>query len=297
MTRSKRSEWPRRVAWAILGASWLLVVSGPVFAQGRGGGGGMGEGPGKPRDSEGPRDDRPTGTQFGLILSYSGASSGEEEEVLAQIKFKPPGKKSKPFKVVITRSEPVEITLGDRKDFDPEEYPELLTKGLLCRLSWRVVREESGKSSKGAPKGEGKVKARELYQVAFDSLEITGKIAEIGSDSLVIRGKPKNDAQWPDEIIYEDRSKTEGRGPVTVKIKKAPMKRVKLRIWEGATQFQDAAGTQLDVAEFEVGQTVDAKIVYGRGGGIALLVQSLSKADGDESGEDDRQADRGGRGR
>lgn len=280
LVRSRR--W--RMIALVVGVVFALAPS--VFAQR---GGGMGHDPGRPKDPGKPVDDSPVGTASGWIMSYAVPSTGEDEDILAILKFKPLGKKTVPVKVQVPRGEPVEIILGERTDFEPEEYADVLAKGLYCRFTWRLVSDKEDNGDKGSSKP--KAKAKELTRVEFDPLEVNGKIVEVKDDMVTIRGKPKNDQRWPDDpSLYNTPS--QGGGLRVLKIKPVTQKSVKLRVWEGASKFVDAEGNNLDPTEFVVGQDVDARIIYGRKSGIALKVTSKTASGG--SDEDDRKADSGG---
>ncbi|RIK66002.1 MAG: hypothetical protein DCC65_11215 [Planctomycetota bacterium] len=262
----------------LLGAAVLLSFCSSVLAQGRGGGLGR---PPRPEDpgKGGPKDDgRPTGSESGYIMKYETPKEGDDEDIQAYVTLKPPAKGAKPIKVRILRSSPPKIELGDKKEFDPEVIPEILTKGLYCRFSWKITQPPGDKK---------KAKLLDLTNVAFDNLEVSGKIDEIRPDLLVIRCKPKNDRPWPD--AKPDDKKPARSGQTAPKPKPIAFKKLKLKVLEDVTQFRDADNHELDPADFEANQTVDALVVYGRKGGIVLNLKSPTPRD---EGEDDSQGGR-----
>ncbi len=269
-----------------LASAVLFAAAVPCMGQGRGGaggGGGMGTPP-KPKDPGGdaPLDDRPTGSGSGYVMKYELPKEGADEDVLAYLTYKPEGK-SPPVKIRIMREQPVKFDFPEGKEIEPEEYADVLVKGLYCRYSWKVVQPPEGK------KVPARLRHRDLTTVSFDGLEISGKIEEIRDDLIIIRGKPTNDNLWPD---MDAGNVAPGRGGQAPKPKRVPLKKVKLRIIDGVTKFLDADSKPLDFSELEASHKVEATIVYGRSGGIALSVKSPTLRS--ESSEEDRSADRRG---
>lgn len=272
-------HWPTRASTLLLLCAGLLIsLCSPAFAQR--GGGGLGKPP-KPEDpgKGGPQDDRPTGTESGYIMKYEVPEEGEDEDVQAYVTLKPPLKGAKAIKVRILRETPPKIELGDKKEFEPEEIPEILTKGLFCRFSW--------KTDKAPANGKKKSKNLELTSVAFDNLEVSGKIDEITPDLLVIRCRPKNDRPWPD--AKPDDKKPVRSGQTAPKPKPVAFKKLKLKMLDDVTQFRDADNQELDPSDFEANQTVDALVVYGKKGGIVLSLKSPTlRNEGEEESGDGR---------
>lgn len=279
-----------RTGWPFALCSLLVLsLAAPAMAQRGGGGTGGGGGLGRPPRQDdpgkgGPHDDRPVGSEYGRIMKLTPPKEGENEDIQSYLTFKPPGKAA-PITVRILRNEPPVIELGDRKDFEPEELPEILTKGLFCRFSWKLEKEEGDSKKK-------RKKNKDLSGVTFDGLEVSGKIDEIKEDMVILRCKPKNDRPWPDAVVVDKPTS----GITIAKPKKVPVRKLKLKIVEDATKFLDADNKALDPSDFEASQTVDALVVYGRGGGIALNLKSPTLRS--EGGGDDRDSGggRGGRG-
>lgn len=265
----------------------LLGSAVPCLGQGRGGGGGGMGTPPKPKDPGGdqPFDDRPTDSGSGWVMKYVPPKEGEDEDVLAYLTFKPEGK-SVPIKLRIMREQAVKFDFQDKKEVEPEEYPEILTRGLYCRFTWKIIPPPEGK------KVPVRLRQKELTNVSFDSFEISGTLDEIRDDYVVIRGRPTHDRLWPDS---DAGTTTPGRGGTTAKAKAVPIRKVRLRVLEGVTRFLDADNKSLDAADFEPNHKVEAMIVYGRRGGIALSIKSPTLRS--ESGEEDRSADGRGGGR
>ena len=260
-----------------------LVWAGLCPAQMTGGGGGGDGRGGGPRDpgTDNPSDNRETGSVSGWVMRYKPPKEGDPDDILAYMTVKP--QEGRPVKILVLRDEPVSMELGERKDFSPDEYPDLLTKGIYCNCSWKVTERKKDPSDKRARK------YNVLSRVAFDNIEVTGRIEEISEDMVVIKGKPINDRPWPDTPPKKNNPRRNTGGDKPQKIFN---KKLKLRIFDDVTQFKDSANQTLDISDFEPKQTVNAMVVYGRRGGIIIDLKSPTKKDGaEDSGED-----KGGRG-
>lgn len=274
--------------WAIpLAFALAFSIANVCIAQmAGGGGGGNGGRGGGPNDSGGDNpaaDSRATGAISGWIMNYKAPKEGDPEDILAYMTVKP--QEGRPVKIIVLRDEPVSIELGERKDFAPEEYADVLTKGIYCNCTWKVTER---KKDPGDKKGKTYFV---LSRVGFDNFEVTGKIEEISEDMVVIKGKPINDRPWPDAPQKKDNPR---RGTGTEKAQKVFSKKLKLRVFDDVTRFKDSDNQELDISDFEPKQTVSALVVYGRRGGIIIDLKSPSKKEGGDSGEG-KGGGRGGR--
>lgn len=262
--------------WATpLAVALVLALSGVASAQVKGGGGDGrgGHGGHGPRDNGGgdkPADTSPTGSVAGYILKYQPPKQGADEDEIATLTIKP--KEGRPVKLLVLRDEAVSIELGSRKDFEPDEYADVLAKGLYCNCSWKETERKKNPDDK-KPK-----KVKTLVRVSFDSIEVLGKIEEISDDLVVIRGKPSGDRPWPDAPMKKNNPKNNGKE----KAAKVFSKKLKLRIFEEVTKFKDVDNQTMDISEFEAKQEVTATLVYSRKGGIVLDLKSPKKREGGE---------------
>lgn len=271
-------------AWAaLLAVASALIVANASFGQMTGGGGGGGgRGGGGPRDPGGDTSDgRATGSASGWIMKYVGPKKGDAEDVLAYLTVKPAT--GRPVKLLVLRDDPVMIELGERKDFAPEEYADVLIKGLYCKCTWKVT------DRKKNPDDKKSKKVNVLSRVTFDSLEVTGKLEEIRDDLVVIKGKPIGDGPWPDAPPKKDNPRGD-KGNLKSKV---ISKKLKLRVFDDVTKYKDSANQAIEPADFELKQDVTAMVVYGRRGGIVIDLKSPIKKEGAESGDED-QGGRGG---
>lgn len=284
MERATTRRYPIS-AWASLFAvAAALIIANAGSAQMTGGGGGGGGRGGGPRDPGGDTsDDRATGSASGWIMKYTGPKKGDPEDVLAYFTVKPAT--GRPVKLLVLRDDPVMIELGDRKDFEPEEYADVLIKGLYCKCTWKVT------DRKKNPDDKKTKKINVLSRVTFDSLEVTGKLEEIGDDLVVIKGKPINDHPWPDAPPKKDSPRGD-KGNVKPKVSN---KKLKLRVFDDVTKYKDSANQAIEPADFELKQDVTAMVVYGRRGGIVIDLKSPIKKEGHDDGGDDRDGRGGGK--
>lgn len=284
-----RSAWPL----AILALALFAVPSEAGPSGGRGRAKGTPSRPTNPgTNQDQPREVSAGNAHFGKVVKYTLAPDEKDENLLGVLSFDPQGKSAKKVDLrIIKDPEPV-IDVPDAGNFKIEldQLAELITKGLYCDASWDIA---------DPLEAERKNPKKNLAHLSLTTIEVVGKIEEIGTDQYVLRAKPKGNRNWPDlESKAMDEPARLG-GASTAKPKPPPIRKISLRILEDATRFVDSANKALDPGEFQVQQSIEAKIVYGKPGILVVLIDPNSKA-GTESGDDGRQAeggDGGGRGR
>jgi hypothetical protein len=244
------------------------------------GGGGRGKRPPPKKDDPTKSvDNRPQGSDRGMIISYKPPKDSDDEDLAGVLTFRVDGQRGI-RKINVRRSDPVKFQFGGEVEFDPEEYPELLIKNLFCNVTWKVEDPEAKK------------KTRVLTAVSFDPIDISGKIEEITPTEFIIKGAPKDHREWPAMSKPGDKR---GQRPSEVG-RRVPVKKLKLRVFEDITKFNDASNQPLDPEDFELKQDVEATLVYAGKGGILLAVRP-PVAGGAEDGEGrSGGGGRGGRG-
>lgn len=273
----------------------LLIAALPVEAQTPPGGGRRRGGPpkGGPNPAQNQPQDLSTGSQPGWIVKYKpakekeGAQNEGDDDLIGELVFKPQGKNAKTMTLKVKRSVGVLIELGSGPQIEPEQYGDVLVKGLFCTAGWKPE-EVDGKESKTK---------RDLTRVSFSALEVKGKIFEIGDEFLVLKVKPANEADWPDKQLVAPTGsggtptpRGAGGGGPAPKAKPIAFRKLKLKIYEDVTKYLDAEQKPLDATDFEKDQSIEASVVYGKKEGIVLALRSPTAAS--DSGE---EGTRGGR--
>ena len=239
------------VALAFLPA---FLLAGPSQPGRRGGG--DSRGPAQPPNTGGPSvANELDGTLRGYIMNFAPSKDDADETLLGYLKFKPLEKKSKIIKLAVHKDEELKIGIPNFP-LNPEEATENLTKGLFCTATWQPNRDPKNKSVK-----------RELKELTLDTLEIEGKIEEIADDFITIKGRPK-DGDWP-VVEGDGPAKPAGNAP-----KLAAQKKIKLKVMADVTKYSDPNDTPLEAADFQVDQSVDATIVYGKSQGIIVSLRT-----------------------
>jgi hypothetical protein len=281
----------RRIGWLLpLFALALYALPTEAGPAGRGGGRQRG-GPARPTNpgagQDQPRDVPAGNSHFGKVIKYRLAADDKDENLLGVLSFDPLGKSTKKVDLrVIKEPEPV-IDIPDAANFriELDQIAELITKGLYCDASWDIA--DPLEAEKKNPK-------KNLAHLSLTTIEVVGKIEEIGADQFVLRAKPKVGRNWPD---LESKAMDElGRahGATPAKAKPVPIRNLTLKVIDGATRFVDSGNKSLDPGDFQVQQSVEAKIVYGKPGFLVVLIDPNSKSGTEDKSDDGRQAGGGG---
>lgn len=251
------------VSWCV-----LFVCAMPVEAQ-RGPGGG----PGQPPPRKPPKEDRPSGSEQGRLIKFKPAKDGnEDEDLLGVLSVKAFGRDAKVVRIIVRRSDDLKVKVRDHV-FDSEELGEVLWRGLYCTASWRL--EDSTR----------KRKKKELQNLSFDTIEIEGTVYEIDDGMVIVKGVPKGGRQWPD---VEAKARGGRSGWQNNKPKRVIRRKLKLKVLEDLAAFLDASGDEMGLDDFEIGQEVEATIVYGRPYGMVVAMRIPPDGSG---GNDDRDGD------
>lgn len=284
----------RRTAWlsALLA---LALYAIPTEAGPAGGGGRRRGGPSKPANplgqDQGQPQDLPAGSaQFGRVIKYKPAADDKDENLLGVLSFDPQGKSSKKVDLrVIKEPEPV-IDVPDAGNFriELDQMSEII-KGLYCDASWDLA---------DPTEAEKKNAKKNLVRLSLTTIEVVGKIEEIGTDYFKLKVRPKGSRTWPDlQSKAMDEPVRPGNNPAaTAKVKPVPFRSLTLKVLDEATRFVDSANKSLDPGDFQVKQSIEAKIVYGKAGILVVLIDPNSKS-GTEEGKSDDRPTGGGRGR
>lgn len=269
----------------------LCALPSEAGPGGRGGGRQRG-GPAKPSNpgsSDQPRDIPAGNAHFGKVVKYTVAADDKDENLLGVLSFDPQGKSAKKVDLrVIKEPEPL-IDVPDAGNFriELDQIAEFITKGLYCDASWDLA---------DPLEAEKKNAKKNLTRLSLPTIEVVGKIEEIGADQIILKARPKGNRNWPDlESKAMDAPVRPNSPATTAKAKPIPVRMLTLKILDPGTRFVDSGNKELDLGDFQPQQSVEAKIVYGKPGIIAVLIDPNSKS-GSE-GPDDRQAEGGGRGR
>jgi len=263
----------------IAGLSWCVVFlcAMPVEAQRGPGGGGPSRPPrpDQPPRGDQPQGEQPSGSEQGRLVKFKPAKDGsKDEELLGVLSVKAFGKDTKVVRIMVRRSDELKVKVQDHV-FDVDELEEVLWRGLYCTASWRLEDSDSKR----------KRKKKELHDLAFDTLEIEGKVYKIEDGTVIIKGVPKDGRPWPDEDANA-RSGPPGRRDN--KPKRVIRRKVKLKALESLSAFKDAADDEVGLDDFEVGQEVEATVVYGRPYGMVVAMRIPSDGSGkDDLGRDD----------
>ncbi len=280
MLAPKTSRMRGGVLHAVVSCCVLFVCAMPVEAQPRGPGGG---GPGRPPPGQPPRGDQPSGSEQGRLIKFKPAKDGsEDEDLLGVLSIKAFGKDAKVVKIVVRRSDGLMVKVKDHI-FDADELEEVLWRGLFCTASWRLEDTDSKR----------KRKKKELRNLSFDTLEIEGTVYEIDDGMVIVKGVPKGGRQWPD---VEAKARGGAGGRRGNQPKRIIRRKVKLKVLDDLSAFLDASDDEMGLDDFEIGQEVEATIVYGRPFGMAIAMRIPSDGSGgnDDRDRDDSDTGRGG---
>ncbi len=274
---------PRRLAWLLV---WMamatFVVPALAFQPGR-------KGPSKaPKPPPGRNAAPPAAATsgFGKIVKYTPADEKtKDENQLGELRFKPQGKGSKTIKLCVTKDpEPVvDVPDADNYKIDLETLTEMLWKGLYCNASWNLA--DPTEASKPSAK-------KNLSRLSLTSFEVVGKIEDIQGEYVELKAKPKDGRAWPD-MEGKDDTPRGGSSPNATKPKTIPTYTLKLKVVDGMTRFADSANKALSIEDFQKGQSVAAKIVYGKPEGIMIVLSDPNSSSGSEPKEEKPQRRRG----
>jgi hypothetical protein len=255
----------------------LAAVENAQAQGGRGGRGGK-SGGGK-QQHKAPTVDRSNkpaayvnepGSHKGQIAKFEPTTSEKDEDLIGLLTVRPSEKGAKTLKLQVRKDGRLKLEVGG-KPFDVEACGELFWKGLYCTVNWAYADSELGKA---------KPSLKELRSITFDSLTVQGKIEEIQGDSVTVRGRPKDNREWPDATSKEGGGGTQRSGKANTaasdKTKQVLPKKLKLKIFENVTSFLDAKRQPLEMGEFGVEQPIEALVVYGKQQGILVELQSLT---------------------
>lgn len=266
----RRSAW--LLAWMALAA---FVVPALAFPPPR-------KGPSRaptppPKRSAAPPPSATSG--FGRIVKYTPAGENtKDENQIGELRFKPQGKGSKTIKLCVTKDPEPVVDVPDANNYkiDLELLTEMLWKGLYCNASWSLA--DPTEASKPSAK-------KNLSRLSLTSFEVVGKIEDIQGEFVELKATPKDGRAWPD-MEGKDETPRGGSSPNATKPKKIPTYMLKLKLVDGMTRFADSANKDLSIEDFQKGQNVSAKIVYGKPEGIMIVLSDPNSRSGDEPKED-----------
>lgn len=255
------------VSWCV-----LFISASPTAAQPRGPGGG---GPNRPPPGQPPGEDRASGSEQGRLIKFKPAKDDSgDEDLIGVLRVKGFAKGTKVVRINVRRSDDLKVKVRDHV-FDSEELEGVLWRGLYCTASWQL--EDSKR----------KRKKKELRDLSFDTLQIEGTVYEIEDGVVIVKGVPKDGRQWPD---VEAKARGGPAGRRDNRPKRVVRRKVKLKVLEDLSTFLDAADDEAGLDDFEIGQEVEATVVYGRPYGMVVAMRIPSDGSG---GDDDRDRDTG----
>ncbi|MBU0639079.1 MAG: hypothetical protein ABII12_15840 [Planctomycetota bacterium] len=251
----------------------------------RGGGKSRGQ-----KGTTGPRDqgqadesDQP-GVHKGQVYKFEVVVDENDADLVGILKVRPLAKGAKVLKLRVHNKEDVQITVAGHR-FTAEMYPEILWKGLFCSADWSF----EGEDDLSTPTDEEKKQRsrrrsqKQLRALTFDTLEVEGKIEEIDNDVVVLKARPKDGRQWPD--IEARLARKQKQPSADEKPRPVAEKKIRLKMLDGMTGFEDAASHSLDLGDFEVDQQIEAKVVFagtGKKQGMLVTLRSLTAEEREE---------------
>lgn len=300
---SRRSA--RLVFALVAGLSMLFVATVPAEAQIFVGGKSRGKKVKEKRQkNRGPKSKAWSniGSHRCEITKFELAEGDEEEKFIGTIKVHPLEKDAKPIKVLVPRSDELVIELEGYK-FTAEEFFDLPLKGLYCTVSWGYPEDDlddgvgdrsSGSRGKGKKKSSRKKKRTpELKSISFDRIEVKGTISEIEDDLIILKVRPKDKNRlWPN--IEARMVRKPDQSGEQKKRRKTSSKKIKLRIFDDVAKFYDGNKEPLDLADFEVGQEIEASVIFGSKIGFMVAMHAPGVGDGLEDEFEDDEPRRGG---
>lgn len=276
-----------------LAACLLMLMAAPGVAQL---GGGIGGRPGsKPPKAGGGgikmRTPEESGSYFGAIRSFKLDDSGRDDDLFGTLTIKPFRKDRKILKLRVFLRDGLSIRIG-RMAIEPDQFVEMLTKGLHCTANWQVERSDD----EGRPKRATKYKKKDLVSLLISALDVQGKISKIDGDVITLRVKPRGGNDWPDKVDQASGVTRSGK-TTPMRKRKVRSKSLKLRIIDDLAELRDGADEDVEFGDLEIGQLIEASVVsaYPKIGYVTRLktVDALQKED--DSGRTNPPSRRGGR--
>lgn len=265
---------------ALLAAACFAAPEG-LSAQMIGGGGGQkkgggGTGGGGGRLNIRPPDER--GSYFSQISRYSPEEEADGE-LAGLLSVKPLRKDRKSLKLRVYRKDEMVIHIGSGT-FGVDQFSELLTSGVYCTVNWENEEPKEGKKSAH--------KRKELTSLSLDPLSVEGKVVGVDGDLIILKVKPKNDADWPE--VAESINPNRPPKHVSNAKKKIRYKKLKLKVLPDVVKMLDATQATIGLEDLQEDMPVEALVIHGRKTGYLVEIKLVDAEAA--TGEDD--GDRGG---
>ena len=311
--RNNRSGSGLLVAVLAIGA-WFILAE-PLAAQP---GGGMtrrgptgGKGGGKSGPTKGGGDTQvwtDTGSDRCKIVKFEAAKDSADEDLIGHLSVRPLAKKARTLKLIVRKTDDLRIEVGGQS-VEMDDLAGLEWKGLIGSVSWGSPGKQPGSDDGDQGKSKKKSKSsakkdRELRTLTLESLEVEGTIDSIEGDAIILKARPKGDQEWLDA---EGKSSNEGQQPDKPgkngtdpkQEKKAPQRKLKLKIIDDLTKFEGGNAGLLELGDFQVGQGVEAVVICGTKSGLVVVLKAPGmegKTDEKGRGEEKTPPPDGGRG-
>lgn len=249
----------------------VCASTGEAQQPGRGGGGsGPGRQPPK-KKKQGP------GRQTGKILKFKLIEDSEDDDLIGELSIKGYDRKTPRRKIIVRRDDKLELRMGDHM-LNLDDHPDILRKGLNCTAYWGVVDPEARRSRLF------------LQKLQFPSLAVVGKVHSIEDNVVILKARMADGRRWPDRQTKDRRRR---RPSVSNRPQTERPRKLKLTLLDDVSIFLDSAGDEIDIDDFEVGQEIEADIVFGHPYGYVIKLREPEDPDAVSGGGRQPPRDRG----
>lgn len=220
---------------------------------------------------------RPTGQPGGAgagsgdvmrIVKFTPADEAKDPDLIGTLTLKPFKAGAKSVTVRMLKQEDAKITIGTAS-FTPDRYPEILSKGLQCSVSW-------------TPENDKPTSPKNMNSINFQTVNVIGIVEKVEGDVITLKNAlPSDGRNWIDEEMAStpiapptQKPPPPGSGnrppPPTVKpqAKKVKPRKIKIKAMEELSKLTDENNQDIAAGDIPPGTKVEVDVIMSNTTGI-----------------------------
>lgn len=212
------------------------------------------------------------------IVKFTPADEAKTPDLIGTLTLKPFKNGLKPVTVRIHKQEDASITIGTAS-FTPDQYPEILSKGLHCSVSWTL---ENDKPT--SPKN--------MTAIHFPPVTVIGVVEKVEGDVITLKNAlPSDGRNWIDDELANAPSAMPPKPPpsgasnrtppppVKPRERKVKPRKLKLKAMDEVSKITDENSQDIAASDIPPGTKVEvAAIISNTTGILTTLVYTNASA-------------------
>lgn len=202
------------------------------------------------------------------IVKFTPADEAKDPDLIGTLTLKPFKSGLKSVTVRILKQEDAKISIGTAS-FTPDQYPDILSKGLECAVNWTLENTEKPSSPKN------------MTSINFQPISVIGVVDKVEGDVITLKkALPSDGRNWLDDEMAHapsanpppkpPTSGTNRNPPPQVKpaARKVKPRKIKIRAIEELSKLTDENNDEIAAGDIPPGTKVEVGVILSNATGI-----------------------------